>query len=183
MPAATAPTSLFPYAVAKDKDTVGFLVKLGLRSEIDDLSFLIICAKSLARVQQMWKTQDDACDVTVLYSKRAYAYRAASELAAFPLCAIKDLAAPSRTKVHALVSPVLHPDIENCHKSLENVLWSVGDLDHDGHVVMTIKQLQRLSHLLGAHDNDAAAAASEDSKDTSKDSKDSKVSTLPTKPK
>jgi hypothetical protein len=213
LPAANAPPSLLPYAVAKDKDAVGFLVKLGLRSEIDDLPFLIICAKSLARVQQVWKAQGDACGVTVkelveagctlfealnkfkaedgllaqigrvpfvpvLYSKRAYAYGAASALATFPLCAIKDLAAPSRTKVQSLVSPVLHPDLENCHKSLENVLWPVGELDHDGHVVMTIKQLQRLSHLLGAHDNDAAAAASEDLKD----SKDTSDSTLPMKP-
>jgi len=31
-----------------------------------------------------------------------------------------------------------------CSSALENVLWPVGELDHDGNVVWTLKQLARL---------------------------------------
>lgn len=118
--------------------------------------------------------------IPVMSSKRAYAYPAATSLATYPLCAIKDLAAPSLSKVQNLVRPVLHADIENCPKALENVLWPVGELDHDGHVVWTIKQLKRLQELLGCREDELLAEqeASElgqpfkGSEDSGKDSKE-----------
>lgn len=48
---------MLPDAVSKDRDTMAFLLRIGLRKEIDDLPFLIVCARSLARVQQTWKAQ------------------------------------------------------------------------------------------------------------------------------
>lgn len=95
--------------------------------------------------------------VPVLHSKRTYAYPAATALATFPLCAIKDLAAPSLSKVQNLVRPVLHGDLEDCHKSLEAVLWPVGELDHDGHVVWTLAQLRKLRELLGSREDELVA--------------------------
>jgi hypothetical protein len=56
--------SLLPEKVAADKDTLRFLERLGLRKEIDDLPFFITCARSLARLQQVWRVQGDACGVT-----------------------------------------------------------------------------------------------------------------------
>ena len=49
--------------------------------------------------------------IPVLSSKRSYAFPAATRLNTFPLCALKDVAAPSLSKVHSLVRPVLHADI------------------------------------------------------------------------
>ena len=49
--------SLLPEDVCKDRDAMAFLLRIGLRKEIDDLPFLIMCARSLARVQQTWKAQ------------------------------------------------------------------------------------------------------------------------------
>lgn len=118
--------------------------------------------------------------IPVMTSKRSYAFPAASSLATFPLCAIKDMAAPSLSKVQSLVRPVLHADIEFCPKGLENVLWPVGELDHDGHVVWTIKQLQRLQALLGSREDELLAQqeaadlgqAVQGGDDTVKDSKE-----------
>ena len=174
----TGVPALLPQAVAENREELLFLEKLGLRKDIQDLPFLIMCARSLARVQQVWKAQGDASGVIVkdmveaglvlfealekfkgedgllaqlgrvpfvpvFHSKRSYAFPAASTLPTFPLCSIKDLSSPSLSRVQSLVRPVLHTELEACHKSLEAVLWPVGELDHDGHVVCTIQQLRR----------------------------------------
>jgi len=184
--------ALLAEAASRDKDAMAFLEKLGLRNDIQDLPFLIVCARALARVQGVWKAQGDGCGVTaqalvdaglrlfaaletfkgedgvlaqlgrvpfvpVLHSKRTYAYPVASALSTFPLCAIKDLSAPSLSKVQSLVRPVLHAELEGCHKSLESLLWPVGDLDHDTHVVCTIQQLHKLHQLVGTREEELLA--------------------------
>ena len=98
----------------------------------------------------------------MLFNKRPFAYPAATTLATFPLCAIKDLSAPSLSNVQSLVRPVLHSKLEGCHKSLEAVLWPVGELDHDTYVVWTIKQLHRLHELLGSREQELLAMQNAD---------------------
>lgn len=62
-----------------------------------------------------------------------------------------DLAPPSLGPVHFLVRPCLHETLSNPPKAVEVLLWPHTELDHDSSTVQTLKQLQKLTQMVGVY--------------------------------
>jgi hypothetical protein len=75
---------------------------------------------------------------------------AAASASAACRCAL-DLAPPSLGPVQFLVRPCLHEALSNPPKGVEVLLWPHTDLDHDSSTVQTLKQLQKLTQMVGVY--------------------------------